>query len=102
MPITEAHQFYGRRVTNPEDDAADAADAADATRPGPPRQASGRFLYVALALFGIGLLAIVAIFLTLILSDSEPALWLYLTAMLTPLGFILGVFYALWSGRRTR
>ncbi|MET7767925.1 hypothetical protein [Nocardia sp. NPDC005366] len=69
---------------------------------GPPRRASDRLLYAALALFAIGLLAIVAIFLTPILSDSDPALWLYLTAMLTPVGFILGVFYALWSGRRSR
>ncbi|MEV0295856.1 hypothetical protein [Nocardia sp. NPDC050710] len=67
-----------------------------------PRRAGDWFLYLALTLFGIGLLAIVAIFLTPILSDSDPALWLYLTALLTPLGFIFGVFYALWSGRRSR
>ncbi|MBH0780561.1 hypothetical protein [Nocardia bovistercoris] len=89
-------------MTNHEHDPVNATDATPPAAGGPPRRASGRFLYVALALFGIGLLAIVAIFLTSILSDSEPALWLYLTAMLTPLGFILGVFYALWSGRRAR
>jgi hypothetical protein len=57
---------------------------------------------VALALFAIGLPAIVAIFLIGILSDSEPGLWLYLTAMLTPIGFLLSVGFALWSGRRSR
>ncbi|WP_054816494.1 hypothetical protein [Nocardia arizonensis] len=69
---------------------------------GSPRRAGDRFLYFALALFGTGLLAITAIFLTPLLSDSDPALWLYLTAMLTPIGFILAVCFALWSGRRTR
>ncbi|WP_433196043.1 hypothetical protein ACQP1G_43115 [Nocardia sp. CA-107356] len=67
-----------------------------------PRHASDRLLYVALGLFAIGLLAIVAIFLTPIFSDSDPALWLYLTAMLAPLGFLCSVGFALWSGRRSR
>lgn len=93
MAIAEAHQFYGRGVT-------------DSSAPSPqgkrPRRASDRFLFVALGLFGIGLLAIVAIFLTPVLSDAEPALWLYPAAMCAPLGFISGVFYALWSGRRSR
>jgi hypothetical protein len=67
-----------------------------------PRRASDRLLYVALALFAIGLLAVVAIFLTPILSDSSPGLWLYVTAMLAPFGFLLSVGFALWSGRRSR
>ncbi|MFQ6324802.1 MULTISPECIES: hypothetical protein [unclassified Nocardia] len=74
--------------------------------PPPPsgsgRRSSDRLLYLALGLFAIGLLAIVAIFLTPILSDAEPGLWLYLIAMLAPLGFLVGVGYALWSGRRSR
>ncbi|MEV5838914.1 hypothetical protein [Nocardia sp. NPDC052112] len=67
-----------------------------------PRRAGDRLLYVALGLFAIGLLAIVAIFLTPILSDSDPGLWLYLLAMLAPLGFLCAVVFALWSGRRSR
>ncbi|WP_227998361.1 hypothetical protein [Nocardia australiensis] len=67
-----------------------------------PRRGGDRLLYLALGLFAIGLLAIVAIFLTPILSDSSPGLWLYLTAMLAPLGFLIGIGYALWSGRRSR
>ncbi|MGY4098557.1 hypothetical protein ACW2Q0_03185 [Nocardia sp. R16R-3T] len=68
----------------------------------PPRRAGDRLLYVALGLFAIGLLAIVAIFLTPVLSDSNPGLWLYLLAMLTPLGFLCAVVFALRSGRRSR
>lgn len=60
-------------------------------------------MYVALGLFGIGVLAVVAIFLTPIVSDSDPGLWLYLVAMFgTPLGLLLAVVFALWSGRRSR
>jgi len=95
VTIAEAHQFYGRGVTNP-------SAPTPPPQPPRPRRSGDRFLHVALGLFGIGLLAIVAIFLTPILSDSDPALWLYLTAMLAPIGFILGVFFALWSGRRSR
>ncbi|MFD0361574.1 hypothetical protein ACFQZZ_08965 [Nocardia sp. GCM10030253] len=69
---------------------------------GSPRRSSDRLLHLALGLFAIGLLAIVAIFLTPILSDSSPGLWLYLIAMLAPLGFLVGFGYALWSGRRSR
>ncbi|MEV0763829.1 hypothetical protein [Nocardia sp. NPDC050435] len=70
--------------------------------PQPSRPRRDGFLYVVLGLFALGLLAIIAIFLTPILSDSTPGLWLYLIAMLAPLGFILGLGYALWSGRRAR
>ncbi len=60
-------------------------------------------MYVALGLFAIGVLAVVAIFLTPIVSDSDPGLWLYLVAMIgTPLGLLLAVVFALWSGRRSR
>jgi hypothetical protein len=93
VPITQAHQFYGLRVTNP---------SAPPPPSRPPRRAGDRLLYLALTLFAIGLLAIVAIFLTPILSDSSPGLWLYPTAMLAPLGFLVGIVYALRSGRRSR
>ncbi|MFE3542541.1 hypothetical protein ACFXK0_06165 [Nocardia sp. NPDC059177] len=67
-----------------------------------PRRRSDRLLHLAVALFGIGILAVVGIFLTPIVSDSEPGLWLYLLAMLVPVGFLLGLGFALWSGRRAR
>lgn len=93
MANAEAHQFYRRPVTN------SSAPPPPGRR---PRRASDGVLYLAITLFGAGLLAIVAIFLTPVLSDSDPALWLYLTAMLTPVGFLLAIGYALWSGRRAR
>ncbi|MCA2210001.1 hypothetical protein [Nocardia rosealba] len=68
----------------------------------PARRSSDRVLQVALALFGIGILAVVAIFVTPIVSDAEPGLWLYLLAMLAPVGFLLAIGFALWSGRRAR
>ncbi|KAF0848058.1 hypothetical protein FNL39_102205 [Nocardia caishijiensis] len=57
---------------------------------------------MAVALVGIGILAVVAIFVTPIVSDAEPGLWLYLLAMLAPVGFLLAIVFALWSGRRAR
>ncbi|MET9210617.1 MULTISPECIES: hypothetical protein [unclassified Nocardia] len=67
-----------------------------------PRRPSDRLLQLALALFGVGILAVIAIFVTPIVSDSSPGLWLYLLAMLAPVGFLLAVVFALWSGRRAR
>ncbi|MFC8047615.1 hypothetical protein [Nocardia sp. NPDC057353] len=72
------------------------------TSPSSPRRPGDRLLHVALALFGIGLLAIIAIFLTPILTDSKPGLPLYLLAMLAPVGFLLALIFALRSGRRAR
>ncbi|NKY84111.1 hypothetical protein HGA07_00530 [Nocardia veterana] len=60
-------------------------------------------LRLALGLFAVGVLAIVAIFLTPIATDNDPPLWLYLVAMAaTPLGLLLAIVFALWSGRRVR
>lgn len=72
------------------------------TTPSSPRRPGDRLLHVALALFGIGLLATIAIFLTPILTDAEPGLPLYLLAMLAPVGFLLALIFALRSGRRAR
>ncbi|BAD55483.1 hypothetical protein NFA_6380 [Nocardia farcinica IFM 10152] len=83
VAIRRAHQFYGAAVTN-------------------SRQSATWLLKLALTLFTVGLVAIIAIFLTPILTDGEPGLWLYLTAMLTPLGFLCAIVFALWSGRRAR
>ncbi|MFD3704171.1 hypothetical protein ACFWUP_13600 [Nocardia sp. NPDC058658] len=67
-----------------------------------PRRSGDRLLHVALALFGIGILGVVAIFVTSIVSDSEPGLVLYGVAMLAPVGFLLALIFALRSGRRAR
>ncbi|WP_063066260.1 hypothetical protein [Nocardia violaceofusca] len=75
----------------------------DSSSPRAPRGYSDVLLRVAVGLFAIGLLAIVAIFLTPILTDGDPPLWLYLVAMAaTPLGLLLAIAFALWSGRRAR
>ncbi|QIS17531.1 hypothetical protein [Nocardia terpenica] len=69
----------------------------------PPRRSGAPLLYLGLGLFAVGLLAVAAIFLTPIVSDGRPALWLYLVAMAgTPLGLLLAIVFALWSGRRVR
>lgn len=93
MAITEAHQFYGREVTNP---------SAPPPPSDSPRRSGDWLLKLALALFAIGLLAVIAIFLTPILTDGLPGLWLYLLAMLAPVGFLCALMFALWSGRRSR
>lgn len=67
-----------------------------------PRGSSSPLLLIAMGLFAIGLLAVFAIFGIGLLSDSKPGLWLYLLAMCAPLGFLLALIYALWSGRRKR
>ncbi|WP_330185919.1 hypothetical protein OHB26_07985 [Nocardia sp. NBC_01503] len=67
-----------------------------------PRRSGSWLLQVAMTLFAVGLLAIVAIFGVGLLTDSKPGLWLYLTAMAAPLGFLLALVFALWSGRRAR
>ncbi len=75
----------------------------DSSSDRPPRRPADRLLPLALGLFTIGLLAIVAIFVTHIVSDAKPGLWLYLVAMAgTSVGLLLAIVFALWSGRRTR
>ncbi|MEU1545955.1 hypothetical protein [Nocardia sp. NPDC005745] len=69
---------------------------------GAPRRRGDWLLRLALALFALGLLAIVVIFAIPLLTDGEPGLWLYFGAMLAPLGFVLAVVFALRSGRRSR
>ncbi|OZC88300.1 hypothetical protein CH304_04965 [Rhodococcus sp. 15-649-1-2] len=64
---------------------------------------SSALLRVALVLFVAGLVAIAAIFLVPAVDGNEPPLWLYLTAMIAaPLGFVLALVFALFSGRRAR
>jgi hypothetical protein len=69
------------------------------------RTAPKRFetlLVSAMVLFTIGMVAIIAIFCTPLLTGNRPGLALYLIAMATPLGFALGIAHALRSGRRAR
>ncbi|WP_070379495.1 hypothetical protein [Rhodococcus sp. WMMA185] len=67
-----------------------------------PTRIGDAFLRVALVLFAVGFVAIVAIFLTPILSGSEPGLALYLVALACPVGFLLGIVAALRQGKRAR
>lgn len=101
VPITQAHQFYGRPVTNPSAPPP-PHDADPSSTGGGQRKPGDWLLQLALALFALGLLAIIAIFLIPVLSDGSPGLWLYFAAMLAPLGFLVAVFFALRSGRRSR
>lgn len=57
---------------------------------------------LALGLFILGLVATIVIFGLSILGVSQPGPWLYLLAMCAPAGFVVGLIYALSSGRRTR
>ncbi|NUP27798.1 MAG: hypothetical protein HOQ36_22630 [Nocardia sp.] len=79
-------------------------NSADPGPSGPPpgRTPGNWLLQLALALFALGLLSVVAIFLTPILTDGKPGLWLYLGAMLAPVGFVAALIFALRSGRRSR
>ncbi|MFD4183299.1 hypothetical protein [Rhodococcus sp. NPDC058514] len=58
-------------------------------------------LRAALVFFFVGVLAIVAIFVVAA-TGREPGLALYLTALACPVGFLLGIVFALRSGRRVR
>lgn len=91
VTIARAHQFYGATVTN-----------SPQPPPRGPRRGSDRLLQSAVALFGIGVLAVIGIFVTSVVSDESPGLWLYLLSMLAPVGFLLAIVFALWSGRRAR
>lgn len=66
---------------------------------GAPRNA---LLKAAIACFAVGVVALVAIFLTPLLTDGEPGLVLYLLTLAWPLGFALAIAFALISGRRAR
>lgn len=55
-----------------------------------------------MVLFAIGLLAIIALFVTpMVTGDTAPTV-VYLLTMCAPLGFLLGLVFALRSGRRVR
>ena len=53
--------------------------------------------------FGVGLLALITLFVMPVVDDGGTApTWVYLLAMCTPIGFLLGIVYALRSGRRVQ
>ncbi len=56
----------------------------------------------AIACFAVGIVAVVAIFLTPIVTDGKPGLVLFLLTLAWPLGFALAIAFALQSGRRSK
>lgn len=71
-------------------------------RGGMRKESTPWLLIVAGILFVVGLLAIVALFVTPVVSDGTAPLPVYLLTMCAPAGFALGVIFALRSGRRVR
>ncbi|MEO9327068.1 hypothetical protein [Gordonia aurantiaca] len=64
---------------------------------------SPRLLQAAVIVFAIGLIALVALFVTPLVTGGDTApTAVYLLTMCAPLGFLLGLVYALRSGRRPR
>ncbi|MFZ2528726.1 MAG: hypothetical protein WAX14_13915 [Rhodococcus sp. (in: high G+C Gram-positive bacteria)] len=63
---------------------------------------SNGLLKAALVCFAVGIVAVVAIFLTPVVTDGKPGLVLYLLTAAWPLGFVLAITFALRSGRRAR
>ncbi len=71
--------------------------------PGAGESSPSRLLQVAGVVFVIGVLAIIALFVTPVADHGETApTAVYLLTMCAPLGFLLGVVYALRSGRGAR
>ncbi|MFC4603475.1 hypothetical protein [Rhodococcus kronopolitis] len=58
-------------------------------------------LRVALVLFFVGVIAVIAAYVVFALGH-EPPLSLYLTAIACPVGLVLAIVFALRSGRRVR
>jgi len=71
------------------------------SNPAPTRQRP-RLFTAGLVLFALGLLGILAVFLSRPLADVNPPLALYLTGMLLPVGLFLAVFSAFRDGHQAR
>ncbi|MGC4962664.1 hypothetical protein ACPXCG_03175 [Gordonia sp. DT218] len=66
-------------------------------------QSSPRLLQLAGVVFAIGLAAIVALFVTPMVTDGGTApTFVYVLTMCAPVGFVIGLVFALRSGRRAR
>lgn len=64
---------------------------------------SPRLLQAAVIVFAIGLVALVALFVTPSVTGGDTApTAVYLLTMCAPLGFLLGLVHALRTGRRAR
>lgn len=60
-------------------------------------------LITAGVVFAIGIVAVVALFLTPVVSDGSTApTFVYLLTMCAPLGFVLGLIHAFRSAREVR
>lgn len=67
------------------------------------RKAEGSLLLrAAVGLFVIGLVALLVLFLMTPITGESAPLFVYLLTMCAPLGFLLGLIFALRSGRRQR
>ncbi len=67
------------------------------------KKRSSRLLPVAIVVFVIGLIALIALFVMPAVADGETApTAVYLLALCAPLGFLLAIAAALRTGRRTR
>jgi peptidoglycan/LPS O-acetylase OafA/YrhL len=67
------------------------------------RKAEGSLLLrAAVGLFVIGLIALLVLFLMTPITGESAPLFVYLLTMCAPLGFLLGLIFALRSGRRPR
>ncbi|EGD54232.1 hypothetical protein [Gordonia neofelifaecis] len=66
-------------------------------------QKSSRLLGVAVVLFGIGMIASIALLFPAVRdTGTVPVTIVYLLAMCAPVGLLLGIVFALLSGRRSR
>lgn len=64
---------------------------------------SSRLLGVAVVMFGIGMVAALALLFPAVRdTGTAPVTTLYILAMGAPVGMFLGVVFALLSGRRSR
>lgn len=63
---------------------------------------SSRLLLLAGVMFAVGLVAIVALFVTPVVTDNTAPTAVYLLTMCAPVGLALAVIFALRSGRRVR
>ncbi len=67
------------------------------------KKSSTALLVLAGVVFGVGIVALIALFVMPAVDDGGTApTWVYLLAMCTPIGFLLGIVYALRSGRRVK
>ncbi|MGB3303249.1 hypothetical protein [Gordonia sp. (in: high G+C Gram-positive bacteria)] len=66
-------------------------------------QKSSRLLATAVILFGIGMVASIALLFPAVRDTGTVIVTIvYVLAMCAPLGFLLGLIFALLSGRRSR